>query len=86
MARINRKFTAEEMAEIKRLRSVNIKFGEIANRFKTNVQCVKNAFYYSRVSQNVSTQDRMPAALKAWPAGVDFRPDELKLELSKKVS
>jgi hypothetical protein len=79
MARVKRKFTSEELAEIRRLRSINVLFVEIAHKFNTNVQCIKNAFYRGRPTRTVTPQDCMPAALKAWPAGVDFGPDELEV-------
>jgi hypothetical protein len=70
-------YTTTELAEIAQLRREGKSWNEIASHMKLDVMSVTNAFH--RNSKTRQPVDTMPRALRPWPVGVNFRPDELEV-------
>jgi hypothetical protein len=78
-AKKSRRYTPADISVIRRMRARGDKWKPIAELFGTTEAAVKNAVLYRDGASGAHVPDVMPRAIKAWPVGVDFTPDELQV-------
>jgi len=78
-AKKSRRYTAADIAAIRKMRAHGAKWKPIAALFDTTEAAVKNAVLYRDGATGAHVRDVTPRAIKDWPIGVDFAPDELQV-------
>jgi hypothetical protein len=73
------RYSAADISRIKAMRKKGMKWKLIAEKFSVTPASVKNAVLYRDGATGSYVPDVMPRALRPWPSGVNFNPDELQV-------